>query len=72
MTDSSDPRFGLFASKRMDPYLDRNEAKGKKEGVNQSLTLMKKLFSLGRDDDAKKAASDEAFRAKLYKEFNLA
>ena len=60
----------------MDPYLDRIEAKGftkgEEKGENKAFLLMQKLFSLGRDDDAKKAASDEKFRKELYKEFNLA
>ena len=60
----------------MDPYLDRIEEKGvlkgRAEGESLLASLMQKLFSLGRDDDAKKAASDEKFRKELYKEFNLA
>ncbi len=59
-----------------DPYLDRIEAKGrsegKKEGENLLASLMQKLFALGRDEDVKRIASDEAFRKELYKEFNLA
>ena len=52
----------------MDPYLDRIEEKGE----SKLASLMQKLFALKRLDDAEKAASDEAFRKQLYKEFNLA
>ena len=50
----------------------RGEARGKQEGENKAYTLMQKLFSLGRVEDAQKASSDEAFRKELYKEFHLA
>ena len=62
--------------KNMCEVLDRVEARGRQEGEvrgeNKLAALMQKLFSLGRIDDAQKASSDEAFRKKLYKEFNLA
>ena len=35
---------------------------GEREGQRKILTLMQKLFALGRVDDAKKASSDEAYR----------
>ena len=55
-----------------DMYLDRIEAKGEAKGESKLASLMQKLFALKRLDDAEKAASDEAFRKQLYKEFNLA
>ena len=59
----------------IDPYLDRIEAKGKKEGFiegeKRAWLLMEKLFAEKRVDDVKKAAFDEAFRKGLYKEFGI-
>ena len=54
-------------------------AKGRKEGLSEGRrmeaermgTLMTKLKSLGRVDDAFRAASDAAYRDALYKEFKL-
>ena len=44
----------------------------RRDGERKILTLMQKLFALGRVDDAKKASSDEAYREKLFQEFNMA
>ena len=53
----------------------RGEARGKAEGeiigVARLASLMDKLFSLGRMEDAKKAAKDETYRAELFSEFNM-
>ena len=50
-------------------------AEGKTEGETigaaRLASLMDKLFSLGRMEDAKKAAKDETYRAKLFSEFNM-
>ena len=59
--------------------LEKGLAKGRKEGLSEGRkmeaermgTLMTKLKSLGRVDDAFRAASDAAYRESLYKEFNL-
>ena len=51
--------------------LDRVEAKGEKKGESRLATLLDKLFSLGRVDDAKRAVKDEAYRAVLFKEFQI-
>ena len=45
---------------------------GHREGEAKLARLMQKLFSLNRDEDAKKAAVDVAFRAQLYNEFQMA
>ena len=45
---------------------------GRMEGERLIGTLMDKLFSLGRLDDAKRCAADVNFRNMLYKEFQLA
>ena len=60
--------------------INESKEEGKKEGVKQGVaqgenllgTLMTKLFSLGRDEDAKRCAADPEYRQKLYKEFKLA
>ena len=44
---------------------------GRSEGENLVVTLMQKLYGAGRAKDAERAASDEAYRKELYKEFNL-
>ena len=46
--------------------------KGKAEGEAKLARLMQNLFSLNRDEDAKKAAVDVVYRAKLYNEFQMA
>ena len=51
--------------------LDRVEAKGEKKGESKLAALLDKLFSLGRVDDAKRAVKDEAYRAGLFKEFQI-
>ena len=59
--------------------LEKGLVKGRKEGMSEGRrmeaermgTLMTKLKSLGRVDDAFRAASDAAYRESLYKEFKL-
>ena len=45
---------------------------GRAEGESRLAALILKLNEAGRGEDAFKAASDPAFRAKLYQEFRLA
>ena len=49
----------------------RGEERGEKRGEDNFATLISKLFSLGRIADAEKAANDENYRAKLFKEFQI-
>lgn len=49
----------------------RGEKKGEKKGEKLVITLMQKLYSLGRTEDLQKAAYDEKYRNKLYEEFEL-
>ena len=51
--------------------LDRVEAKGEKKGESKLAALLDKLFSLGRVDAATRAVKDEAYRAGLFKEFQI-
>lgn len=51
----------------MSEYLNALEAKGE----IKLTTLLKKLYDLGRDADAKLAVQDMDIRAKLYKEFHI-
>ena len=44
---------------------------GKSKGENRLGQLVTQLFSLGRLQDAEKAANDMAYREKLYLEFGL-
>ena len=41
------------------------------KGESRLGSLMTKLFSLGRDEDAKRCAADPDYRQKLYKEFKM-
>ena len=54
-------------------YIDMLEARGKKIGqkIGETMlaTLLEKLYSLGRDEDAKLAVRDKDARARLYEEF---
>ena len=43
----------------------------KKKSENKVNALIVKLLSLGRTDDLAKAATNESFRNKLYKEFQI-
>lgn len=47
------------------------EAIGEARGKETILKLMKQLYALGRDDDAKRAIADEQYLAKLMKEFAI-
>jgi len=49
----------------------KEERKKEKKGEKLVITLMQKLYSLGRNEDAQKAAYDEKYRNKLYEEFEL-
>ena len=44
---------------------------GEKQGEKKLAELMQKLFALGRNEDAVRAASDPAFREQLYQEFAI-
>ena len=50
---------------------NKGKAEGKAEGMNNIRTLMQKLFSEGRIDDARKAACDMDYCEKLLKEYGL-
>ena len=52
--------------------IKKGKAEGKAEGEAKLAGLMQKLLSLKRYDDAKKAAVDVVYRAKLYNEFQMA
>lgn len=53
-------------------YIDMLEARGKEIGENRLAALLEKLYSLGRDEDAKQAVRDKAARARLYEELCIA
>ncbi len=53
-------------------YIDMLEARGKEIGENRLAALLEKLYSLGRDEDAKQAVRDKAARARLYEELYIA
>ena len=47
------------------------ETEGEARGEAKGMLLMQQLFALGRNEDAKRAASDQDFRNTLFKEFNI-
>ena len=51
---------------------EEGRIEGRAEGESRLAALILKLSEVGRGEDAFKAASDPAFRAKLYQEFSIA
>jgi len=51
---------------------EEGRQEGRQEGETKLGTLMTKLKELGRVDDAFRAASDPAYREKMYAEFSMA
>ena len=51
---------------------EEGRKEGSEEGQNKLGSLMIKLRSLGRENDAFEAAADPAYREKLYQEFQMA
>ena len=49
----------------------RGEAIGKEKGKESIIKLLKQLYALGRDADAKRAITDEQYLSKLIKEFAI-
>lgn len=49
-------------------YLDMLEARGAIKGENRLAALLTKLYSLGRDEDARLALDDRQVRLRLYEE----
>lgn len=47
------------------------ERRGEARGEARILKLLKQLYALGRDADAKRAITDEQYLAKLMKEFAI-
>ena len=44
---------------------------GQKQGLDQGIALMAKLYSLGRNEDAKRVQTDPKYRAQLMKELAI-
>lgn len=55
-----------------DQYERRGRARGKIEGENRFAKLVQILMDSGRNDDLRKAATDQKYRECLYQEVNLA
>lgn len=55
-----------------DQYERKGRAEGKAEGENRFAKLVQILMDNGRNDDLRKAASDQKYREQLYMEVNLA
>ena len=63
-----DPKMCEALRELMRDELDEREARGE----NKLASLNKKLYDLGRDDDVKRATTDQDYRNILYKEFHMA
>lgn len=50
----------------------RGEARGEAKGETKLSSLLEKLYSLDRDEEAKQAVLDIGIRARLYEEFQIA
>ena len=61
--------FGYFDYEYEQELLRQEE---REAGQNKLGSLMVKLRSLGRENDAFEAAADPAYREKLYQEFQMA
>ena len=53
-------------------YIDMLEAKGQERGENKLASLLDKLYTLKREEDARLAVRDKNIRMKLYEEFGIA
>ena len=49
----------------------KGEKKGEKNGERKLAELITRMFSAGRGSEVEKVASDEQYRAKLFKEFQI-
>ena len=58
------------ATNMYDPFEDA-EKRGEARGRASVLKLMQKLYALGREEDAKRAATDEKYLAQLMKELAI-
>ena len=66
------------ANNMYDPFEDaekrgeaRGQAIGEARGKEAVICLMKKLYAAGRDEDAKRATTDEEYLDQLLKEFAI-
>ena len=59
-------------TRTMEMFKNEGREEGRQEGETKLGTLMTKLRELGRVDDAFRAASDPAYREKMYAEFSMA
>ena len=55
----------------MSSSFKNGEARGEKRGEKRVNSLYEKLMNTGRMEELKKAISDESYREKLYKEYDL-
>lgn len=66
-----DEMEGFDMCKAFDDYFDDGVQMGVERGESLLASLMSRLFSDNRTEDAKLAASDEAARRRLYREYGL-
>lgn len=56
---------------QMSSSFKNGEARGEKRGEKRVNSLYEKLMNTGRMEELKKAISDDSYREKLYKEYDL-
>ena len=55
----------------MQMFKEEGRQEGRQEGENLFAALIKKLTSLGKDEDIIKSADDSEFRERLYIQYGL-
>ena len=71
MMSTPEQRQMIWSRRMAQMDYDTQMDSARKEGTNKAMALMARLFSDGRTEDASRAASDEAYRNKLYAEFGM-
>ena len=64
--DQVDAMYEALSTERAE-----GQSEGAKKGEKKLAALITQLFASGRGDEVEKAARDEAYRAGLFKEFNI-
>lgn len=72
MLKIQEERKALIMCEYIDMLEARGEARGKALGESRLAALLARLYSEGRDEEAKRAVEDEEYRKQLYMEFCIA
>jgi len=50
---------------------EESRAEGQEQGESKLAALITRLFSLGRESEVERVASDETYRKQLFRELNI-